>query len=132
MIAAIAIIAEQRIREAQEKGEFDDLPCKGKPLDLSEDANIPEELRMAWKLLKNGGYLDDTKPEDFREQAANLDSMLAGNSAERQKYRQMLKLQVTQARMAGQAKRDLNLDPGQGYYEKIVDRITVKDVGDKK
>lgn len=132
MIAAIAIIAEQRIREAMDRGDFNDLPCKGKPLDLEEDANIPPELRMAWKLLKNGGYLDDARAEDFRESPANLEAMLAGNHDERLKLRQMLKLQVTQARMAGLGKRDLNLDAEPEYYEKIVERISVSGAGENK
>jgi hypothetical protein len=30
-------LVEKRIREAMEKGEFDNLPGKGEPLDLSEN-----------------------------------------------------------------------------------------------
>src|SRR6266540_3378743 len=38
-------IAEQRILEAQRKGEFDNLPGKGKPLELEDLSWVPEELR---------------------------------------------------------------------------------------
>jgi len=50
-------IAERRIREAQERGEFDNLPGAGAPLDLDEDPLIPEELRVAYRLLRNAGYV---------------------------------------------------------------------------
>jgi hypothetical protein len=48
--------ADKKIREAMERGEFDDLPGKGKPLKLDEDAFVPEELRLAYHLLKSNGY----------------------------------------------------------------------------
>ena len=46
-------IAEGRIREAIEQGVFDRLPGAGKPLDLDEYFNTPEDLRMAFSILKN-------------------------------------------------------------------------------
>lgn len=54
---AITYIAEARIREAQEQGAFDNLPGTGQPIDLSAEADIPPEFRMAYTLLKNGGYI---------------------------------------------------------------------------
>jgi hypothetical protein len=46
-------IAETRIREAIAQGEFDNLPGSGKPLNLEEYFSTPEELRMAFSILKN-------------------------------------------------------------------------------
>jgi DnaJ-like protein len=46
-------IAEGRIREAIEQGVFENLPGAGKPLDLEEYFNTPEEFRMAYSILKN-------------------------------------------------------------------------------
>jgi hypothetical protein len=46
-------IAENRIREAMEQGEFDNLPGAGQPISLEEYFNTPEELRMAYSVLKN-------------------------------------------------------------------------------
>jgi len=48
---------EQRILQAIKYGEFDDLPGSGKPLDLEDDRLIPEELRLAHRILKNAGYV---------------------------------------------------------------------------
>jgi hypothetical protein len=48
---------EERIRNAQSDGEFDNLPGKGKPLNLDDDSSVPEDLRLAFKVLKNAGCL---------------------------------------------------------------------------
>ena len=46
-------IAERRIKEAMSRGEFENLPGAGKPLDLEDYFNTPEDLRMAFSILKN-------------------------------------------------------------------------------
>src|SRR5262245_35865227 len=50
-------IAEDRIRAAQDEGVFDNLPGKGKPLDLDDESGIPEDMRLTFKILKNAGCL---------------------------------------------------------------------------
>jgi hypothetical protein len=50
-------IAEQRIAEALSKGALDDLPGAGRPLDLEDDKLVPEDLRLAYRILKNAGYV---------------------------------------------------------------------------
>ena len=47
----LAKIAEQRIREAMERGEFDNLPFHGKPINLDDLVGVPEHLRMGYKIL---------------------------------------------------------------------------------
>ena len=49
-------IVEQRIREAIERGEFEQLPGAGQPLQLDDEPLIPEDLRVAYRILKNAGY----------------------------------------------------------------------------
>ena len=51
----LEFIAEQRIAEAIANGELDDLPGAGKALDLDDNALVPEELRVAHRILKNAG-----------------------------------------------------------------------------
>jgi hypothetical protein len=53
------LVAERRIQEAIDEGKFDDLPGKGKPLDLEEDVSTPAHLRVANRILKNAGVLPD-------------------------------------------------------------------------
>jgi hypothetical protein len=50
-------IAEERILEAQRQGAFEDLPGKGKPLDLEDWSWVPEDLRLGYHILKNAGVL---------------------------------------------------------------------------
>ncbi|MFT3895269.1 MAG: DUF1992 domain-containing protein [Anaerolineales bacterium] len=49
-------LVEEKIRQAQERGEFDNLPGKGKPIDLSAYFETPEDVRLAQSVLKNGGF----------------------------------------------------------------------------
>jgi hypothetical protein len=46
-------IAENRIREALEQGLFENLPGAGQPLSLEEYFSTPEDLRMAYSILKS-------------------------------------------------------------------------------
>ncbi|WP_242220739.1 DUF1992 domain-containing protein [Bacillus cereus group sp. BfR-BA-01380] len=63
-----SILAEERIRQALKNGEFEDLPGKGKPLELEDLSTIPEELRMSYKILKNAGMI----PEEMQLQKEML------------------------------------------------------------
>ena len=48
-------IVEALIKEAQERGEFDNLPGRGKPIDLTGYFEMPEDIRVAQSVLKNAG-----------------------------------------------------------------------------
>lgn len=48
-------LVEQRIQEAMEQGQFDNLQGMGKPLNLDEDRFVPDELKMAFRLLRSTG-----------------------------------------------------------------------------
>jgi hypothetical protein len=50
-------LVERRIEAAIARGEFDDLPGCGQPLALDDDLLVPQELRVAYRLLKNAGEL---------------------------------------------------------------------------
>ena len=47
---------EEHIRKAMEEGQFDNLPGKGKPLQLQENPHEDPEWRLAYKMLKDGGF----------------------------------------------------------------------------
>ena len=61
-IAQRETLADIKIKKAMAEGEFDNLPGKGKPLNLQNYCDIPEHLRIAYQMLKNSGYL----PEEVR------------------------------------------------------------------
>ncbi len=50
---------EEAIQEAMRRGEFKDLPGQGKPLDLSAYFDTPEEVRLAYTLLKDANFLPE-------------------------------------------------------------------------
>ncbi len=50
-------IVEERIAEAQKAGLFDNLPGKGKPLEFEDYTFVPEDLRVAFHILKNANVL---------------------------------------------------------------------------
>jgi DNA-binding SARP family transcriptional activator len=52
---------DKKIEEAIARGEFDNLPGKGEPLDLDAYFATPEHLRMAYSILKNA----DVIPEEI-------------------------------------------------------------------
>ncbi|MBN2159729.1 MAG: DUF1992 domain-containing protein [Spirochaetes bacterium] len=56
---AFEIIAERRIQEAIDRGEFDNNPLAGKPLPPDGLDNVSPELRMALKILKNAGVVPE-------------------------------------------------------------------------
>jgi hypothetical protein len=67
-------IAEEKIREAQRNGAFDDLPGKGRPLVLEDWSSVPEELRIGYHILKNAHILP---PEaDLKRDIYTLEDLL--------------------------------------------------------
>jgi len=67
-------IVEDRIQTAQREGAFDNLPGKGKPLKLDDDSSIPEDLRLAYKILKNADCLPVEL--ELRKEIFNLRQLL--------------------------------------------------------
>ena len=67
-------LVEDRIQKAQEEGVFDNLPGKGKPLNLDDDSTIPEDLRRTFKVLKNAHYLPIEM--ELRKEIFNLRQLL--------------------------------------------------------
>ncbi len=49
----MAVHLEALIAKARRDGVFDSLPGRGKPLDLDDEAAVPEEMRMAYRVMRN-------------------------------------------------------------------------------
>ena len=49
-------LIDRLIRESMDRGEFDDLPGSGQPIDLNENPYEKPELRSVHRLLKNAGF----------------------------------------------------------------------------
>jgi Domain of unknown function (DUF1992) len=76
-------IVEELIKKAQERGEFDDLPGKGKPIDLSEYFEMPEDVRVAQSVLKNAGF--KSREVDLLNEIAQLRQVLVTVTDEKKK-----------------------------------------------
>jgi hypothetical protein len=76
-------IVEERIKKAQERGEFDNLPGKGKPIDLTSYFETPEEVRVAYSMLKNAGMT--SREVDLLKEIAELKQVLAALVDEKKK-----------------------------------------------
>ena len=112
-------IVEARIAEAQRAGAFDGLPGAGKPLDLTDDRLVPEEVRVAYRILKNAGCV----PEELiaRKEAADLRKLVACIAADDPKRRRALaRLALLEARMEA---RGGKLSRVPEYQEKLAKRL---------
>ena len=67
-------LVSQQIEEAMRAGAFDNLPGKGKPLDLGKNPNAPADMELANKILKD----NDLSPgwiADRKEMLAKIDDL---------------------------------------------------------
>ena len=76
-------LVEEKIKQAQERGEFDNLPGKGKPIDLTAYFETPEDVRLAQSVLKNGGFT--SREVELLNEIAALKETLAADVDETKK-----------------------------------------------
>jgi hypothetical protein len=121
-------IAEKKIREAMDNGEFDDLPGKGKPLELEDDRHIAQDIRLAHKILKNANCLP---PElELRKEILTMEELLDGVRDTKEKYRQIKKLNYLIMKLNMSRRSSLDLEKHQVYYDRLVDKMEKKDKRD--
>ena len=99
-------IVEAMIKDAMERGEFDNLPGKGKPIDLTEYFETPEDVRLANSVLKGAGMT--SREVDLLKEIAELKQILAALPKEekrRQIEQQIQQKQVEFSLMMEQRKR---------------------------
>lgn len=123
MIPGFEDLVEQRIKQAEKKGEFNDLDGKHKPLKF-EDEHVPKELRLSHKILKNSGFLPPelelkkkiTQTEQLLDQA-NIDT------PEKRKIQKKLNYLITKLNTI---RGDRTISPllSDGYHENIVKKIS--------
>lgn len=75
------LLAERKIEEALARGELADLPGAGRPLDLDDDPLVPEDVRMAYRILKNAGFVPP-EVEQIREISALENAVLRSGKAD--------------------------------------------------
>jgi len=116
-------IADQKIRESMERGDFDNLPGRGKPLALEDDSHIPDDLRLAYKILKNADCLPQEL--ELRKEIRTTELLLSGIRDTQEKYKQMKKLNFMIMKLNTMRRVSPLFEEGQHYYEKVLDKMDV-------
>lgn len=115
-------IVEDRILKAQREGAFEDLTGAGAPLRFEEDGHIPEDLRLAHKILKNADCLP---PElETRKEIRQTEELLAGMSDTAEKYQTMKKLNFLIMKLNTLRNTSIARDMDQVYMARLVDRFS--------
>lgn len=112
-------LVEARISDAQARGEFDNLPGTGKALQLDNDALVPEELRAAYRLLKNAGYLPPALQLQSEINQVEQLLQLAEDEAERQLLNRRLRYLLLKL---GEAGRDNHIMQESYYRARLAAR----------
>ena len=124
MIGALQVIAERKIDEFFRKDGGPDLShWRNKPLPVEDMSNVPADLRMGYKILKNAGYV----PEEvaLQKEIARTEDLLAHCHDEKEKLKQLKKLSFLQFKLECKMGRRLQFESDSPYFDRIVDKITV-------
>jgi hypothetical protein len=113
------LIAERRVAEAIERGEFDDLPGAGRPIALDDDSLVAPELRVAYRLLRNAGYV----PEEVRllGELRSAEQLLARAVDDDERAAASARLHYLLGRLG--ASRVLTLRAESQYFEQLVSKF---------
>src|SRR3954464_11151576 len=108
---SFGLLAERKIEEALARGDFDDLPGAGRPLDLDDDPLVPEDVRMAYRILKNSGFVPP-EVEHIRE-ISGLERVVARDSDadDAARVRAVKRLALLRTRIE------------QAYYDRVLERL---------
>ena len=116
-----AMIAERKIQEAMARGEFDNLPGRGKPLVMEDLSSVPEELRMAYKIMKNAGCVP---PEvELTNEVASLRRLILEMEESEERKSKVRELNFKLMKLEIALKRPLSLDSLPQYQDKLLDKL---------
>jgi hypothetical protein len=119
MIQGFEKIVEERILTAQKKGEFENLDGIGKPLVFHDDYHVPEELRLAFKILKNADCLP---PEiELKKEIRQTEDLLTGMKDTPEKYRLLKKINFLIMKLNTIRGSSVMFEMPQYYMKKLAD-----------
>ncbi len=117
-------LAEQRILEAQRKGEFDDLPGKGKPLELEDLSWVPDELRIGYIVLKNA-HIQPPEAELLKD-IHILEDLLKHVEDESERKALAKSIQWKMIRLDMLKRRSMTVNAVREYSSKLITKLTAK------
>ncbi len=104
-----------------ERGEFDNLAGRGKPLVMEDLSAVPEELRMAYKVMKNAGCIP---PEvELSNEVASLRRLVLEMEESEERMKKVRELNYKLMKLEMTRKRPLSLDLLPEYQGKLLDRL---------
>lgn len=119
---AFRAIAEKKIFEAIERGEFDSLSGAGKPFKFEDEAFIPEDLKMAYKVLKNSGFVP---PElELRTEIVSMKDLINTLDDDKERLKKIRELNFKLMKLNMLRNKPLNLEDFPLYEEKILLKVT--------
>ncbi len=114
-------IIEERIRRAQQRGQFENLEGTGKPLIFENDGHVAGELRLAYKILKNADCLP---PEiELKNEIKRTEDLLSGMEDTAEKYRTLKKLNFLILKLNSLGNMPIDLEMPQKYTDRLVERL---------
>lgn len=117
-------IAEQRIAEAMQERDLNSPKWQNRPLPLNDDAFVPDHLKMAYKILKNSGYLP---PEiEDRKEVQRLEELIAATEDAHERLRQMKKLNLLLIKIDASRTTRTSITTDHAYYRQVVERISLR------
>jgi len=123
-------LVEKKIAEAIARGELSDLPGQGAPLALEDDSLIPEELRMAYRILRNAGFVP---PEvTALREISDLERQIEELPQDGTRTRALRKMQLLRMRLEAGGRFEHALGFASPYAEQLLDRFEREDVGECK
>ena len=121
MLPGFEKIVEERIKKAQRRGDFKNLAGSGKPLVLENDSHVPEDLRLAYKVLKNADFVP---PEiELKKEIRRTQDLLEGMDDTTQKYNALTKLNFLIMKVNTLRSGRIEFEVPQKYASKVVDKI---------
>ncbi len=123
-------IVEERIRRAQQKGQFENLEGTGNPLQFEDDNQVADELRLAYKILKNADCLP---PEiELKKEIERTEDLLSGMEDTAEKYHALKKLNFLIMKLNSLANVPIEFEMPQKYSDKLVERLEASKKNKKK
>ncbi len=114
-------IVEKKIAEAIARGELSDLPGQGAPLTLDDDAFIPEDLRMAYRILRNAGFVppEVTALREIGDLERRIDDLPQDDT----RARALRRLQLLRMKLEANGRFQARLDLSSPYADRLLDRF---------
>ncbi|WP_264740304.1 DUF1992 domain-containing protein [Cytobacillus firmus] len=119
-----SILSEDRIKKAYKDGEFDNLPGYGKPLPFDDLSSVPENLRMAYRIMKNAGFTDEEN--QVKKEMLTIEDLIKQCEDQEEKKALQKKLNEKMLRfnsMMSKRRQNTNSSLFKNYGEKINNKL---------